>query len=342
MAGQFSKMISALLVAVFLLGAGPALAAKFHYTKLDVPGEHLTNLGAGDSLNDSDQVVGTTESTAGVYQGFLWQHGTFTVFQQCNILNSINASGLAVGDDTASFAQYCTIITKSGATQLYPVGRRGTITLAGVNAAGTVIAQEALADSKTRGLIFQKRRGTVFAIQPEIKYGGTFPTGINDGGTIVGSYTPPMASWNQGFTYTGGTYSMFNVPAAAGTYPLFITAGGVIGGEYLASKASVAGTGFLFDGSSYTTIDPPGATRSFVVGIGPGGEIVGSWSESSGASHGFIYSGKLYHTIDFPGATATTMLGVNALGSLVGDYRDSNGNSHPFIAQCAAAEACTE
>ena len=336
----FAPIPACALAASVLTWTVPALAASYGYTSLDAPGQYLTTIvGNPQSINDSDQVVGSTEDAAGHYQGFVWQNGQFTLFQQCDILQSINANGLAVGYIAPPVAGYCTVDTRTGRTLTYPVQANGNLRLLGINTARLVLADIVSRADITQGLTLAGKKTVKFAVPgSQNKYGGTFPSGLNDSGTIAGWYSD-AAGAVHGFTTRSGGYDTFDVPGSSGTYPYVITADGTLGGGYLAGGQQ---TGFLRSGTSATTISPPGALTSYVTGIGPGGEVVGTWEDGSQAFHGFVLRGGIYTQIDMPGAVHTSIDGVNALGSLVGSYYDPQLLPHAFIAQCKAGLSCTQ
>ena len=82
---------------------------------------------------------------------------------------------------------------------------------------------------------------------------------------------------------------------------------------------------------TFTTIDVPGATATEAFGINAAGDIVGFFTNASGA-HGFLLSRGVFTTIDVPGATATEAGGINAAGDIVGAFADASG-IHGFLAE---------
>ena len=95
-----------------------------------------------------------------------------------------------------------------------------------------------------------------------------------------------------------------------------------------ASLLSIAST-VLAD--TYTTIDFPGATATDASGINASGEIVGTYTDSSGASHGFRLRDGLFTAINYPGATRTFALPVNSRGDVAGFFLDSTNQWHGFV-----------
>ena len=114
---------------------------------------------------------------------------------------------------------------------------------------------------------------------------GTFPTAINDHGTIVGFTQLPF----NGFIYRGGEFATLNYPAANGTNVMGISNAGVIIGN--ASFPNGTATAFLYKDGTFKTISPPNTTGSFVTGMSLKlGVILGvAFSNSAfGGQEGFI------------------------------------------------------
>ena len=85
---------------------------------------------------------------------------------------------------------------------------------------------------------------------------------------------------------------------------------------------------------TFTTLDDPLANDgTFAEGINDADQIVGYYSQSTGAgtnNYGFVYSGS-YTTIDVPLSNGTFTGGINDQGQIVGYYRDAHSNFHGFL-----------
>lgn len=130
---------------------------------------------------------------------------------------------------------------------------------------------------------------------------GTFPTNINDGGTITGHYTDAN-NVNHGFLRApGGKFITFDAPGAGaapgsgfGTFPTSISNGGVIAGHY--TDAKNVNHGFLrTPGGELTTFEAPGAgaaagsgSGTFPNNINDAGAITGHYTDSNNVKHGFL------------------------------------------------------
>ncbi len=155
--------------------------------------------------------------------------------------------------------------------------------------------------------------------------------GVNDRGTIAGSYTVDFTTISA-FVRNGGATSSFDAPGA------FITQ---------AFKANNRGdvVGWFFDGAShgyvrgadgnFETIDYPGAFLTRAFGINDNGEVTGYVQMvRRGPIQGFVWSkGRFTATVAYPGMSFTVPQGINNAGDLVGYYQDGDGMFHGFRAR---------
>ena len=83
---------------------------------------------------------------------------------------------------------------------------------------------------------------------------------------------------------------------------------------------------------NFYSIDFSGATSTGASGINDTGQIVGSYSDGTGA-HGFFRDGGSLSPIDCPlGSPGTTVAsGINNSGQIVGNYVDGAHNDHGFL-----------
>lgn len=324
--------IAPFAIAAALLASSGARAASFTFTDLDVPGYASTRVsGLPYALNNSDQVVGTTQqSKTTMPEGFSWKAGTFSFYPGVRNLPAVNDSGIAAGQPLL-VSGYALVDTNNGGVETFP-GTADGVPVA-INDANQVAAQ-----GKNVGYLLDGASRTVLRV-PHART--TTPTGINAGGIVVGSYDSD--SGDGGFTYLNGTYKEFVVPGSLNVNPVFILDNGVIGGSFTSGQAFTL-VGFIKRGNKYFGYAPANAMASTVTGIGPHGEIVGHWEDPTGGIHarGFVLIDGTYYNIDYPGAAGTYVEGVNTRGSLIGEWYDSNFVNHPFIAQCPHGQTCTQ
>jgi hypothetical protein len=180
----------------------------------------------------------------------------------------------------------------------------------------------------------------------------TVVAGINDVGTIVGTYgstidvLDPLKLGSKGFVRTGNQWQTLEATGmglpgvSPGTQAAAINNNNIVVGQYLTSANLVHG--FVYNGTSYTDILPPTALEATVSDIDNNGVIIGSYSTNNSLSnpdpnsldvHGFRglpngMGGYTYELFDFPGATSTFGSGRNDFGAEVGSaiVQDILGN----------------
>jgi hypothetical protein len=117
----------------------------------------------------------------------------------------------------------------------------------------------------------------------------TYPTSINDGGSIAGYYIGPE-DMRIGFVRSSdGTSVSFNPPDAngEGTGTPYINQGGTIAGTFQDANNHFHGYIRSADGT-LETFDVPGSIATFVSGINANGDVVGSYQDTSDNYHGFV------------------------------------------------------
>lgn len=143
-------------------------------------------------------------------------------------------------------------------------------------------------------------------------------SGINDSGSIVGSYAQgPDGTTLTGFVYRDGVFSTVAGPAGSVTSAVRgISNSGLMVGSFATEGVALTRQSFLFDGASYTVLSLPfgeGAARS----ISPNGRYVAGDVFGNGA--GFVHDLATGQTQTF-GAEGLIVVaqGVNDQGQVVG------------------------
>src|SRR5205809_716850 len=130
------------------------------------------------------------------------------------------------------------------------------------------------------------------------------------------------------------TFTTFDPPDSAATFPQSINPAGAITGGYSDVSDSDNLHGFLrAPNGTITTFDVPGAAGSRANSINPAGEITGAYVDASFVTHGFLRARDgTFTTFDPPGSLTTTTLGINPAGAITGYYQDSTSfNFHGFV-----------
>jgi probable HAF family extracellular repeat protein len=273
---------------LWLLSAPGLASAQYAITQLDVPGSSAT-YADGNSVH---RVVGEFDDEDGTH-GFVMNGGEFTPFdvpgaQGYTSINGINASGERAGIYFSGERYYGYFWSHGVVTPLDPPG--STFSLAGfLNAKGQVVGFYRTGPNGTgtrRGYIWHDGVFTPVDV-PGAGPRGTWPSGINNQGQVVGAY------WDQdgqrhGFLLSKGTYTTLDVPGSEGggiTFAQGINNAGLIVGFY--ATADGLDQGFVLSKKGYTTINVPGATWTDIYSVNPMGDIVGAFEDSDGNVHGF-------------------------------------------------------
>jgi len=152
---------------------------------------------------------------------------------------------------------------------------------------------------------------------------GTFPTGINNNGQIVGYYVD-SSGIDHGFLYSGGTYTTLNDPSGSkGTVAAGINDQGQIVGHYADSSNGLHA--FLYSGGTYTTLNgQSGITPTEAIGITRAGEIIGP---TASAGIDYVYSAGTYTSFIVATGVVT---GINNAGQIIG-WNNDIGSIYGFI-----------
>lgn len=164
--------------------------------------------------------------------------------------------------------------------------------------------------------------------------------GLNDNKTAVGFWTDASGN-NHGFTYNIDTHKFgeFDIAGFASTTTTAINNKGDIAGFVVGANGN--DVSFIQEGKQLVWLSgPQGAMSVQALGINNEDQVVGSYTDSSGATHGFLYtqSNNSYTTINDPNApqnagmnTMTVANGINDKGQIVGFYLDAAGNTDGML-----------
>jgi len=170
---------------------------------------------------------------------------------------------------------------------------------------------------------------------------GTFVTGINDRGLIVGNYTDESGEVH-GFIDNHGTFTTLDFPGAAFTSNSAVNNSGTMIGGYSDTFDVIHGPGvihgFLYEHGKFTTIDAPGAGTAqgqgtYEEGISSNGTIGGFTVNDNGASGWLLRMGQFSSLNDpnaAPGQSYVTGISSSARHAS-GDYTEASGG-HGFVA----------
>jgi probable HAF family extracellular repeat protein len=96
--------------------------------------------------------------------------------------------------------------------------------------------------------------------------------------------------------------------------------------------------GYLLTRGRFTKVNPPGAKGTQPQGINNRGQIVGKYSNTTGAVsepgaqiRGFLLDRGRYIRLDVPGAVTSQAFDINDRGQVVGEYQDADGTFHGYV-----------
>ena len=181
------------------------------------------------------------------------------------------------------------------------------------------------------GNFLRTTHGTVTTLHT--RGGFVTPSGINDGGDIVGGACTfvDFIETCSGFLQTSrGTVTIFAPLDATSTNAVTINPGGAIAGTYTDPSGGIHGFLRTANGTVHT-FDPPGSAATTVNVINPGETIAGTYIDASFEPHGFVRAHQQgdISTYDFPAAAPNTVsrfatvAGINPEGSVAGSYIDT-------------------
>jgi probable HAF family extracellular repeat protein len=163
--------------------------------------------------------------------------------------------------------------------------------------------------------------------------------GVNDHDKAVGFWTDGNGN-AHGFTYDIGSKSFdeINLKGHAGTTTTAINNKGDIAGFVTDNGVD---QGFIKDGNKVELLKgPKGAVSVMALGINNDDQVVGSFTDATGATHGFLFDDRShdYTVIDDPNgvkgpAAMTVVNGINDKGQLTGFFLDKAGNTDGMLVQ---------
>jgi probable HAF family extracellular repeat protein len=265
--------------------AGAAPKDEYNFQALEVPAEWGTETSAY-GINNAGVIVGSFFSVNFDNDGFLLKKGLFTpvsvpdtVFIHGSLFG-VNDRGEAVGIfiDAETEFQSAFVLSRKGEIEVLP---------------DITVLPDASPDSSGS------------------------PFGINNQGTIVGSYRDVDDNLH-GFILSDGVYTSFDFPGLQDTSLNGINDPGQIVGYGLDVDGNAHG--FVIRKGVATPIAVPGAVKTFPFGINNRGQIVGAYRGADNVNHGFLFEKGNYRTLDFPGAIDTVLRGINDRGVIVGTY----------------------
>jgi uncharacterized membrane protein len=235
------------------------------------------------------------------------------------ILQGINKSGMIIGNYvTPKGNESCFTSNGKSKTPLSNPDEKFTI-CGGINAKGDIVGYYP-AKTALGAKPFLYSNGIFTTLKPPGATGGAIAYGINDAGTIIGTYVD-AAGAQHGFLLTGKTYTSFDAPGEVITLGVSINNSG----QFTVQSADSNGKehSFINSGGTYTElVFPNAAGPTRVHQINDKGIAALGWTDSLGNDDGGLYesASATYVTVNVPNAALTGIEGINDSDTLVGIF----------------------
>jgi hypothetical protein len=249
-------------------------------------------------------------------------------------IGAINDSGSVVG--WCSYGGLGFVRTSDGTIITFQTPLGISVTPTGINKAGLITGSDEGRPAKVPHGFIGQVGGKFAGFEVSGAVQGTYPKGVNDAGTVAGSYGDSNGV-SHGFVRTaGGAITTFDATGAGtadkqGTWPTGINTSGAITGYYV--DASGLNHGFLRSPEgAITTFDALGPSGTFAYAINDAGVIAGYNSAT-----GFVRAADgTVATFETPnagsaGGRGTYALALNSHGEVSGYYWDANFVGHGFV-----------
>ena len=158
---------------------------------------------------------------------------------------------------------------------------------------------------------------------------------MNDFGTVIGIFFDAAGNVHA-FTLREGRFRLADLPGGLQTIPFSINDRGQIVGEYVTTP-NTNGFGYLEQSDkhvTFTTAPNSQAQGTFFISINNRDQVLGAYTDQSGAVQNFLRTGDDYALFNLPehlGATGVSAQTVNDLDDIVGFYTDGLAE---FSAKC--------
>jgi len=233
-----------------------------------------------NALSDIGAVVGTRLTSTRHVGGYLLYQGKLTTFMfpgsADTFPHDINRTGTIVGafDKSPGTTLHAFMVHSGGFHEIkIPGFPNAPANATGVNDFGDVAGQFTEGNGAKLGFLLHQGKLTILSF-PGAK-GGTFPTGLNNQGVIVGTYLLFPDDIPHGFMWKAGVFSNVSPLGADHSAQVRkVSNAGDIVGDYVDDKG--VGHGFSFDKGKYTTIDVPNSLGTAIFAVNSSDQVIGA------------------------------------------------------------------
>jgi hypothetical protein len=320
--------------AAALAAASGAQARTYLFSTISAPGAPAGDINQALGINDAGQVLVSALNPNGpgpdnvdvndVYNLHTKAYTPLSPYPGAvagsSLANGINDSGVTVGQyDPGGVNPFGFTLGYSHKGGVFQVIDRNGLPLAfaiAVSNNGQVTGGDG---ALTTGEAFLESGGhytEIDAVPPDGNW--TTGEGVNNSGTVVGTYGSLSTGLEGSFIDVGGVISQFTAPGWATTQITGINDKGQIVG-LVADDSFDTVEGFIDDRGAFTFLSFPGATHSFIAGINNLGDIVGRYRDANGNVQAYLATpsaggGQAATPAPEPAAWLTMILGVAMVG----------------------------
>jgi probable HAF family extracellular repeat protein len=336
----FRLMLALCALVMLRMVAQPAAAQDFYFlTDLGtLPGGYESHAFA---VNNKGQIAGTSNSSSGYNQAFLYTNGKMiglgTLGGLVSLAFGINNKGEVVGQSSTSnntvngFLYDGKSLIDLG---YFQPGGLSYSSAYGINDAGLAVGvMYPNGLQYARGFLYWNR--VMFTLGPLSGANDSNAYGINNKGQIVGESNGSVVLWNTSNLQVPAV-DLGTLAGTTGSEPFAINdSGQVVGDSGWQDGHTHAFLGSVSDGM--TDLGTLGGKSSFALGINNNGQVVGwSWITDNSDVHAFLWQNGTMVDINnlispFAGWDLGVAYGINDLGQIVGTGTTPTGLTHAFL-----------
>jgi probable HAF family extracellular repeat protein len=330
--GLMGTLVIALGLSIF---TATTAATRFYYSITDL-GTLGGSFSYALSMNDMGQIVGTSQTSSGNSQAFLWQGGVMTNIGTASGYNNstardINNLGQVLGDggtiedfSLSSFLWSNDTITTSVVPDFCSV--------IGINDTEQIVGFCTITDTAyISAFLFQD--GQIIDNFDPLNF-PTFARDINNSGQVVGSFSVDITNYTyEAFLWQDGTATELGTLGGTNSEAYAVNDVGQVVGKAQTSTGDFHA--FFWDGAMQDLGTLANYTSSVAYGINNRGRVVGKATNSSGSSHAFVRLNNGIRDLNnlIPANSGWELIeakDINNNGRIIG-YGTVNGENHAFV-----------
>ncbi|MBD1804346.1 DUF3466 family protein [Microcoleus sp. FACHB-SPT15] len=329
-------LVGALVIACGLsIFTATTAATRFYYSITD-----LGTLGGSESyalsINDVGQIVGSSQTSNGDTQAFLWEGGAMTDIGTAagynnSIAIDINNAGQVLGGTTSQVPLFVSSLFLWSNDTITTLPDPEICYASGINDAEQIVGLCIVIGTNYAAAAFLPG-GSIILDLP------SSANDINNSGQVVGAFSVEIVDVNtnnnyEAFLWQDGTVIELGTLGGTNSEANAINDLGQVVGEAQTSSGDFHA--FFWDGAMQDLGTLANYTSSVAYGINNKGRVVGAATTSSGSSHAFVRLNNGMRDLNnlIPANSGWELIearDINNNGRIVG-YGTVNGENHAFV-----------